>query len=248
MEETLVAGHSKWANIKHKKAKTDAIKGRIFTKLAREIIVAARTGGADPSANFRLKIAIENAKSANMPNDNIQRAIQKGAGAGEGTSYEELRYEGYGPGGVAIIVEVMTDNRNRTAGDLRHLFDKFGGNLGQNGCVLFMFDKKGVIVIERTEDIDEDELMMEAIEAGAEDFSGEEEYFEILTEPADFSDLRKALESKGYNFLQAEVQMVPQTTTTLTDPKQVEQMNKLIDNIEDLDDVQNVYHNWEENE
>jgi YebC/PmpR family DNA-binding regulatory protein len=212
------------------------------------LAVAVKHGGPDPASNSKLSDVIAKAKAANMPNDSIMRSIKKAAGDMDSENYEEITYEGYGPGGVAIIVEVMTDNRNRTAGDLRHLFDKFGGNLGQNGCVLFMFDKKGVIVIERTEDIDEDELMMEAIEAGAEDFSGEEEYFEILTEPADFSDLRKALESKGYNFLQAEVQMVPQTTTTLTDPKQVEQMNKLIDNIEDLDDVQNVYHNWEENE
>jgi YebC/PmpR family DNA-binding regulatory protein len=243
-----MAGHSKWANIKHKKAKSDAQKGKIFTKIGRELAVAVKHGGPDPASNSKLSDVIAKAKAANMPNDSIMRSIKKAAGDMDSENYEEITYEGYGPGGVAIIVEVMTDNRNRTAGDLRHLFDKFGGNLGQNGCVLFMFDKKGVIVIERTEDIDEDELMMEAIEAGAEDFSGEEEYFEILTEPADFSDLRKALESKGYNFLQAEVQMVPQTTTTLTDPKQVEQMNKLIDNIEDLDDVQNVYHNWEENE
>jgi len=240
-----MSGHSKWANIKHKKEKSDAQKGKLFTKLGRELAIAVKQGGPDPASNSKLSDVIAKAKAANMPNESIMRSIKKAAGDMDSENYEQITYEGYGPGGVAIIVEAMTDNRNRTAGDLRHLFDKFGGNLGQSGCVSFMFDKKGVLLIERTEKINEDELMMEALEAGAEDFNGEEEYFEILTDPADFSNVRKFLEEKGYNFLQAEIQMVPQTTTTLTDPKQIEQMNKLIDHLEDLDDVQNVYHNWE---
>lgn len=241
-----MSGHSKWANIKHKKEKSDAQKGKVFTKLGRELAIAVKEGGADPAANSKLNDIIAKAKAANMPNDSITRSIKKAAGDVNSESYEEISYEGYGPGGIAMIVEAMTDNRNRTAGDIRHFFDKFGGNLGQTGCVSFMFDKKGVILIERTEDIDEDELMMEAIEAGAEDFSGEEEYFEILTEQNAFSEVRRALEKKGYEFIEAGVQMVPQTTSKLTDMKHIEQMNKLIENLEDLDDVQNVYHNWEE--
>ena len=243
-----MSGHSKWSNIKRKKGKSDEQKGKIFTKLGRELAIAVKEGGADPAANTKLNDVIAKAKAANMPNDSIMRSIKKAAGDINSESFEEISYEGYGPGGIAIIIEAMTDNRNRTAGDIRHFFDKFGGNLGQNGCVSFMFDKKGVLLIERTDDIDEDELMMEAIEAGAEDFSGEEEYFEILTEQAAFSEIRKVLEKKGYEFIEAEVQMVPQTSTKLTDPKHVEQMNRLIENLEDLDDVQNVYHNWEEDE
>jgi YebC/PmpR family DNA-binding regulatory protein len=241
----MMAGHSKWANIKHRKEKSDAQKGKLFTKLGRELAIAVKQGGPDPATNSKLSDVIAKAKAANMPNESIMRSIKKAAGELDSENYEEITYEGYGPGGVAIIVEATTDNRNRTAGDIRHLFDKFGGNLGQSGCVSFMFDKKGVLLIERTENISEDELMMEALEAGAEDFNAEEEYFEILTDPADFSNVRKHLEAKGYNFLQAEIQMVPQTTTTLTDPKQIEQMNKLIEHLEDHDDVQNVYHNWE---
>jgi len=243
-----MSGHSKWSNIKRKKGKSDEQKGKIFTKLGRELAIAVKEGGVDPAANTKLNDVIAKAKAANMPNDSIMRSIKKAAGDINSESFEEISYEGYGPGGIAIIIEAMTDNRNRTAGDIRHFFDKFGGNLGQNGCVSFMFDKKGVLLIERTDDIDEDELMMEAIEAGAEDFSGEEEYFEILTEQAAFSEIRKVLEKKGYEFIEAEVQMVPQTSTKLTDPKHVEQMNRLIENLEDLDDVQNVYHNWEEDE
>ena len=243
-----MSGHSKWANIKNKKEKTDSQRGKIFTKIGREIVIAVRSGGPDPNANSRLKDVIAKAKANNVPNDNIMRSIKKAAGDMDADNFEEISYEGYGPGGVAIIVEAMTDNRNRTAGDIRHHFDKYGGNLGQTGCVSFMFDKKGVILIERTENTDEDTLIMEVIEAGAEDFDAQNEYFEILTDPRNFSVVREALEKKGYEFMEADVEMVPQTTTELTDPKHVEQMNKLIDNLEDLDDVQNVYHNWEEDE
>jgi len=243
-----MSGHSKWANIKHRKEKSDAKKGKIFTKIGREIAVVVRQGGPDPESNAKLKDVIAKAKAANMPNENIMRSIKKAAGDMSGENYEEITYEGYGPGGVAVIVEAMTDNRNRTAGDIRHYFDKFGGNLGQTGCVSFMFNKKGVILIERTEKTDEDQLMMEALDAGAEDFNVEDEYFEILTDPNDFSAVREALEKKGYEFMEAEVEMVPTTTTRLTDPKQIEMMDKLIENLEDLDDVQNVYHNWEQDE
>ncbi len=243
-----MSGHSKWANIKHKKGKSDAQKGKIFTKLGREIVIAVKSGGGDPDTNTRLKDVIAKAKAANMPNDNISRSIKKAIGDGDASNYEELTYEGYGPGGVAVIVECATDNRNRTAGDLRHYFDKFGGNLGQTGCVSFMFNKKGVIVIEKTSSVDEDTLMMEALEAGAEDFSAEEDMFEILTDPADFSAVRNALEAKGYEFLEAEVSMLPTTTTKLEDPEHIKFMDKLIENLEDLDDVQNVYHSWEQPE
>jgi len=243
-----MSGHSKWANIKHRKEKSDAKKGKIFTKIGREIAVVVRQGGPDPESNAKLKDVIAKAKAANMPNENIMRSIKKAAGDMSGENYEEITYEGYGPGGVAVIVEAMTDNRNRTAGDIRHYFDKFGGNLGQTGCVSFMFNKKGVILIERTEKTDEDQLMMEALDAGAEDFNVEDEYFEILTDPNDFSAVREALEKKGYEFMEAEVEMVPTTTTRLTDPKQIEMMDKLIENLEDLEDVQNVYHNWEQDE
>lgn len=241
-----MSGHSKWANIKHKKEKTDAKKGKIFTKLGREIVIAVKQGGPDPEANSKLKDVIAKAKASNMPNDNIARSIKKASGDQDADNYEDITYEGYGPGGVAVIVEAMTDNRNRTAGDVRHFFDKFGGNLGTAGCVSFMFNKKGVILIEKVDSIDEDGLMMEALEAGAEDFAAEEEYFEILTAPDDFSVVREALENKGYEFIEAEVQMVPVTTTKLTDAKQIEFMDKLVDNLEDLDDVQAVYHNWEQ--
>lgn len=243
-----MSGHSKWANIKHKKGKSDAQKGKIFTKLGREIVIAVKQGGPDPEANSRLKDVIAKCKAANMPNDNITRSIKKASGDGDSSNYEEITYEGYGPGGVAVICECTTDNRNRTAGDLRHFFDKFGGNLGQSGCVSFMFNKKGVIVIENDGKINEDNLMMEALEAGAEDFEAEDDCFEILTDPADFSAVREALEKKGYEFLEAEVSMIPTTTTKLTDPEQIKFMDKLIENLEDLDDVSNVYHSWEQDE
>ncbi|ABN53282.1 MAG TPA: YebC/PmpR family DNA-binding transcriptional regulator [Hungateiclostridium thermocellum] len=239
-----MAGHSKWANIKHKKQKTDAQKGKIFTKIGREIAIVVKQGGPDPEVNSKLKDVIAKAKAANMPNETIMRSIKKAAGEVDSTNYEEVVYEGYGPGGVAVIVEATTDNRNRTAGEVRHLFDKFGGNLGTTGCVSFMFDKKGVILIEKSDKVNEDDLMMKALDLGAEDFTAEDEYFEIITAPEDFSKVREGLEKEGYEFVEAEVEMVPQTTTTLTDPKHIEFMNKLIDSLEDLDDVQNVYHNW----
>jgi YebC/PmpR family DNA-binding regulatory protein len=241
-----MSGHSKWANIKNKKGKSDAQRGKVFTKLGREIAVIVRQGGPDPDSNKKLKDVIAKAKAANMPNDNITRSIKKASGETNDQNYEEISYEGYGPGGVAVIVEAMTDNRNRTAGDVRHFFDKFGGNLGTTGCVAFMFEKKGIILIEKTDKTNEDEVMIDALEAGAEDFTSEEEYFEILTDTNEFSGVREALEKKNYEFLEAEIQFVPQTMTKLEDSKQIELMDKLIDNLEDLDDVQNVYHNWEQ--
>jgi YebC/PmpR family DNA-binding regulatory protein len=246
MEETLVAGHSKWANIKHKKAKTDAIKGRIFTKLAREIIVAARTGGADPSANFRLKIAIENAKSANMPNDNIQRAIQKGAGAGEGTSYEELRYEGYGPGGVAIMVDIMTDNRNRTASEMRYIFSKNGGNLGDTGSVGWMFTEKGHIEVSKEGlKMTEDDFMLVALEAGADDLEVQEEIYEIYTEPGSMEKVRQDLLDQSIPIINASINLIPNNTVEISDIDQAKKVIKLIDSLESHDDVQKVYTNFE---
>lgn len=243
-----MSGHSKWANIKHRKEKSDSQRGKIFTKLGRELAIAVRSGGADPEANSRLKDVIAKAKANNMPNDNITRSIKKAAGEGDGANFEEISYEGYGPGGVAVVVEAATDNRNRTAGDIRHYFDKFGGNLGQSGSVSFLFNKKGVMLIEKTSKINEDDIMMEALDAGAEDFNVEEDYFEITTEPGDFSKVRVVLEKKGYEFMEAEVSMIPTMMTKLTDPKQIEWMDRLIENLEDMDDVQNVYHNWEQDE
>lgn len=241
-----MSGHSKWSNIKHKKEKSDAQRGKIFTKIGREIAVAVKSGGPDPESNSKLKDVIAKAKANNMPNDTITRSIKKAAGDNGGASYDEIVYEGYGPSGVAVIVEVMTDNKNRTAGEVRHYFDKFGGNLGQTGCVGFLFDQKGIIVIEEQDGIDEEVLMMDALDAGAEDFSAEDGYFEITTAPADFSAVREQLEEKGYSFSSAEIEMVPQTYVTLTDEKDLLHMEKLIDALEDNDDVQNVWHNWEQ--
>ena len=238
-----MSGHSKWANIKHKKEKTDAQRAKIFTKLGRELAVAVKEGGPDPESNSKLKDAIAKAKSNNMPNDNINRCIQKAAGGNDDANYEDITYEGYGPNGVAVIVEAMTENKNRTAGDVRHYFDKFGGNLGTNGCVSWMFDKKGVILIDGA-DQDEDAVMMDALDAGAEDFSAEDGIFEILTDPDAFSEVRETLEQKGYAFLDASVQMIPQNTVAIDDEKQRLMMNKLLENLEDSDDVQEVYHNW----
>lgn len=238
-----MAGHSKWANIKRKKAKVDAQKGKIFTRLAREIMVAVRQGGGDPDNNPRLKAAILRAKEANIPNENIQRAIQKALGESGAASYEEVVYEGYGPGGVAVMLEIITDNRNRTASEIRHLFSRHGGNLGEAGCVSWLFSKKGVIVVAK-EGVDEDELMLVALEAGAEDVKTEADEFEILTEPADFERVRQALVEKGFTVLHAEVTMVPQTTVRLNG-KEAEQMMRLIDALEDRDDVQEVYANFE---
>lgn len=242
-----MSGHSKWNNIKNKKEKSDAQRGKIFTKIGREIAVIVRAGGSNPDNNSKLRDAIAKARANNMPNDNINRCIAKAAGEAGGADYESLNYEGYGPCGVAVIVETLTNNRNRTAGDMRHYFDKYGGNLGTNGCVSYMFDQKGVIVIDNSEEeLDEDTVMMDALDCGAEDFSADENIFEIMTDPDSFSSVREALEAKGYTFMQAEVRMVPQTMVTLTDEEAIKNMNKLIDMLEDNDDVQNVYHNWDE--
>ena len=199
-----MSGHSKWANIKHKKERSDSSRGKLFTKIGREIMVAVKSGGPDPNTNSRLRDVIAKAKANNVPNDTIAKSIKKASGEGNAENYDQITYEGYGPNGAAVIVETMTDNRNRTASDVRHYFDKFGGNLGTNGCVSYLFDKKGVIVIEDDGTIDADQLMMEALEAGAEDFENEDEMFEITCDPAEFSALREALETKGYNFLQAD--------------------------------------------
>ncbi len=243
-----MSGHSKWSNIKHKKEKTDAQKGKIFTKLGREITVAVKSGGADPETNRKLKDIIAKARSNNMPNDNIQRCIKKALGDGNDDNYENITYEGYGPSGVAVIVETLTDNRNRTAGDLRHYFDKFGGNLGTNGSVSWMFDKKGKIIVLKANDIDEDTIMMDALDSGAEDFEVNDEYYEITTSPDDFSDVVSSLEEKNYAYASAEVEMIPQTYVKLENDHDVLMMQKLIENLEDNDDVQDIYHNWEEEE
>ncbi|MDD5952977.1 MAG: YebC/PmpR family DNA-binding transcriptional regulator [Oscillospiraceae bacterium] len=240
-----MSGHSKWNNIKRKKEKTDGAKAKVFTKIGRELAVAVKQGGGpDPSSNSTLKALIAKAKAANMPNDNIDRCIKKAAGEGEGDNYESIVYEGYGPCGVAVIVEALTDNRNRTAGDVRHYFDKFGGNLGTNGCVSFMFQKKGVLVVEK-EGRDEDQVMEDSLEAGASDFQADEDVFEIYTEPSDFNGVLEDLTAKGYDFVSAEVEMVPDTYTAITDEEAVVKMQKLLDALDDNDDVQNVWHNWE---
>ncbi|MGL5756155.1 MAG: YebC/PmpR family DNA-binding transcriptional regulator [Paraclostridium sp.] len=232
-------------NIINRKGKQDAKRAKIFTKHARAIAVAAKEGGADPEYNAALKAAIDKAKADNMPNDNLDRAIAKGAGGGANENFETIVYEGYGPGGVAVIVETLTDNKNRTAGNVRYYFDKNGGNLGTSGCVSFMFDKKGQILIEATDDVSEEELMDIALEAGAEDLIVEEDGFEVVTSPEDFQAVRDELEGKGYKFISAEVKLLPQTTTKLTEEDQLKFMNKLVDMLEDDDDVQNIAHNWE---
>ena len=232
-------------NIINKKGKQDAKRAKIFTKHARAIAVAAKEGGANVDYNAALKTAIEKAKADNMPNDNIDRAVAKGAGAGANENFETIVYEGYGPGGVAVIVETLTDNKNRTAGNVRYYFDKNGGNLGTSGCVSFMFDKKGQILIAADENVSEDELMETALEAGAEDLIVEEDGYEVLTAPEDFSAVRDELHAKGYEFISADVKLLPQTTTKLTEEEQLKFMNRLVDMLEDDDDVQNIYHNWE---
>ncbi len=239
-----MSGHSKWNNIKRKKEKTDAAKAKIFTKIGREIAVIVKNGGPNPSENSKLKDAIAKAKAANVPNENIERIIKKAAGEGDTNNYEELIYEGYGPCGIAVVVETLTDNRNRTAGDVRHYFDKFGGNLGQSGSVMFMFDRKGIIVIE-AEGRDEDEVMEAALEAGAEDFNSDGDVYEITTDPNELGTVRDALEEKGYTFLSAEVQYVPQTMSAIDDEESVIKMEKLIDALEENDDVQAIWHNWD---
>ena len=239
-----MSGHSKWHNIAAKKGKADAARGKIFTKLGRELLIAVKEGGPEPAGNSKLKAVIAKCKAANMPNDTINNAIKKASASNE--NYEEIVYEGYGPNGVAVIVNASTDNKNRTAADVRHVFDKAGGNLGTSGCVSYMFNKKGVIVIDKTKtNLSEDELMLLAIDNGAEDFNVEEECYEITTEPSDFTQVREALEAEGIEFVEAEVQMIP-TTYVALDEKASERMQRLIDNLEDLDDVMDVYHDWEE--
>lgn len=241
-----MSGHSKWHNIQKTKGAADAKRSQAFTKVAREIIVAVKTGGSgDPNNNSRLATVIAKAKAVNMPNDNIKRTIEKALGSGNSDNFESITYEGYGPSGVAVIVEALTDNRNRTAPEMRHYFDKYGGNLGATGCVSWSFDRKGVMIIER-EDLDEDAVMMDALDAGAEDFSAEEECFEIYTDPDSFGQVYAKLEAKGYVFLSAQVEMVPQNYVKLTSEEDIRNMEKLIDMLEDNDDVQNVYHNWEQ--
>lgn len=229
-----------------KKNKMDSKKAKVFTKLGRYLMVAAREGGSDPEYNAALKSAIEKAKAANMPNDNIDRAIKKGAGETDGAVFTELTYEGYGPGGVAVLVECLTDKTNRTAADVRSYFVKGAGNLGTNGCVSFMFDRKGVMVIDKAEGMDDDELMMIALEAGAEDFTVEETHYEIYTTVEEFGKVRDDIKGQGFEFSMAELRYLPQTMTKLTNADDIKNMNKLIDLLEDSDDVQNVYHNWEE--
>ncbi|MBQ7654747.1 MAG: YebC/PmpR family DNA-binding transcriptional regulator [Clostridia bacterium] len=239
-----MSGHSKWSTIKRKKEKTDGARAKIFTKIGREIGVAVKQGGPDPSVNTKLKDVIAKAKAANVPNDNIERIIKKAAGEGSGDNYEEIVYEGYGPSGVAVIVETLTDNRNRTAGDIRHYFDKNGGNMGQSGCVSFMFSRQGVIALE-AEGLDEEKVMEDALEAGAVDFIADGEIFDIRTEPNDLGAVRDALEEKGYTFVSAEVEYIPSTYTKLTSEDDLKNMNRLLDMLDDNDDVQNVFHNWE---
>lgn len=242
-----MSGHSKFANIKHKKEKNDAKKGKIFTMLGREIQVAVKAGGPDPAVNGKLRDVIAKCKANNMPNDTIDRSIKKAAGGGEDVEYENVTYEGYGPNGVAVIVEVLTDNRNRAAANVRNAFTKGGGNMGNSGCVSFMFDEKGMIVIDKEEiDMDEEELMMAALDAGAEDFAAEEDSYEITTAPDDFSAVRETLEEAGIPMASAEVTMIPQTYTELTDEEDIKKMNKLLEMLDDDDDVQNTYHNWDE--
>ena len=237
-----MSGHSKWHNIQQKKGKSDAARANIFTKIGREIAVAVKQGGADPAANSKLRDAIAKAKANNMPNDNITRSIKKASGELGSINYEEMTYEGYGVGGTAFIVEALTDNKNRTAGDVRHLFDKFGGSMGTTGCVSFMFNKKGVITVSKA-DIEEDDLMMFALEAGAEDILTEDdEVFEVLTAPGDLSAVRDELDKNGVKILSAEVGMIPENEVT-PDESQQETLLKMIDKLEELDDVQNVYHN-----
>ena len=240
-----MSGHSKWDTIKRKKGAIDAKRGKIFTKIGRELMVAVKEGGPDPDSNSKLRDVIAKAKANNMPNDNIQRSIKKASGEGNANDYFEMVYEGYGPCGIAVIVETLTDNKNRTAGDLRHYFDKNGGNLGQTGCVGFMFDKKGLIVIEKADNIDEDTLMMDALDAGADDFNVEDDCYEIMTSPEAFSSTRDALDAKGYNFVQAEINYIPQTTSSIDNEEDAKKMERLIDMLEENDDVQNVYHTWE---
>jgi len=238
-----MSGHSKWNNIKHKKEKTDAQKAKVFTKIGKEIAVAVKEGGPEPTSNSKLRDLIIKAKANNVPNDNIDRIIKKAAG-GDGANYDEIVYEGYGIGGVAVIVETLTDNRNRTSADVRHYFDKYGGNMGTSGCVSFMFDNKGVIVIE-AEDVDEDKLFEDVLECGADDLSNEGEVFEVYTDPAQVGAVAEALEKMGYKYLSAEAEKVPQNYVELTDEEQLTKLRKMLDVMEENEDIQNVWHNCE---
>lgn len=240
-----MSGHSKWHNIQARKGKADAARGAVFTKIGREIAIAVREGGANPESNGKLRDVIAKAKANNMPNDNIQRSIKKASGELGNVVYEQITYEGYAPGGVAVIVDTITDNRNRTASDVRHCFAKYGGNLGTTGSVGFMFDEKGVLVVERTLDSDEDAVMEMAIEAGAEDVDIQEDVFEITTTPADFSTVRENLENQGLTFLSAQVSQIPQNTVAVADEDTLQKIRKMLDMLEENDDVQNVYHNAE---
>ncbi len=243
-----MSGHSKWHNIQRTKGAADAKRAKTFTKIAREMIVAVKEGGSgDPGNNARLATVIAKAKAANMPNDNIKRTIDKALGAGNADNYESVTYEGYGPAGVAVIVEAMTDNRNRTASEVRHNFDKYGGNMGATGCVSWSFDRKAVIIIDNEDgDLDEEAVLSDALDAGADDFVTSENVFEVYAAPEDFSAVNDALEAKGYTFLSAQVEMVPQNYIKLTDPDDVKNMDKMLELMEDNDDVQNVWHNWEQ--
>lgn len=239
-----MSGHSKWKNIMHKKEKTDLQRAKVFTKIGKEIAMAVRDGGPDPVSNSKLRDLIAKAKANNVPNDNIERTIKKASGADGNVNYEVIMYEGYGPSGVAVIVETTTDNRNRTGADMRHYFDKYGGNLGQTGCVSYMFEDKGVIVID-AEDIDEEKIMEDALEAGAEDISNEGDVFEITTAPNDLSVVTEALTDKGYKFISCEQSKIPANYVTLSGEDDLKNMNKLIEMLEENDDVTNFWHNWE---
>lgn len=242
-----MSGHSKWKNIMHKKEKSDAQRAKIFTKIGKEMAIAVREGGSDPASNGKLRELIAKAKANNVPNDNIDRVIKKVSGESD-VVYEEITYEGYGPGGIAVIVETTTDNRNRTAGDIRHYFSKFGGNMGTNGCVSFMFDEKGVIVISKENVKDEDALMEKALEEGAADFVSEEDFYEIYTEADDLEAVRDALAAAGYAIESADHDKIPSTYVTLTDEEDIRHMRLLLEHLDDNDDVQEVYHNWENDE
>ena len=243
-----MSGHSKWKNIMHKKEKTDAQRASVFTKVGKEIAVAVKAGGPDPVSNSKLRDLISKAKSLNVPNVNIDRIIKKASGA-DGAVYEEISYEGYGPSGVAVIVEAATDNRNRTAAEVRHVFDKFGGNLGQSGCVGYLFTEKGIIIIDNSEGgVDEDKLMEDALESGAEDFAADGDIFEITTEPSDLEAVRDELEAKGYAIASCEKDKIPSNYVDLTNEDDIKKMNSLLEHLEENDDVVNIYHNWNDGE
>jgi len=241
-----MSGHSKWSNIKRKKEKTDGQRAKVFTKIGREIAVAVKEGGGgDPASNSKLKDVIAKAKANNVPNDNIDRIIKKAVGDGNADDYEAIQYEGYGPSGIAVIVETLTDNRNRTAGDLRHYFDKCGGNLGMTGCVGYLFQRRGVLAIE-AEGLDEDKVMEDALEVGAADFNTDGDVYEVQTEPDDFAAVRDELQTRGYEFISAEIEQVPDVYNTIEDPELALKMEKLLELLEESDDVQNIWHNWEQ--